>query len=223
MYNKDYSAKDNFDSFWNEVVLKKFPKAKIKYKDESNLMSFLGWFSPNFYENMTTVIGQTIYFPSKEKLEKDYPQGLRILAHEFVHLVDREQEKFGMFELKYLFPQILAMFSLLSFAAYWNIWLLLFLLFLVFLVPGIPSPCRTYFEANGYAMNLFFLFEGVPLNPTIDSKIKELSAIFVGRAYWYAARDRQLVEKMLQDRYEHYPESHEAFAEVKKWLQISVS
>ena len=218
MYNKD-----NFDDFWKEVVLKRFPKAKIKYKNESSLMHFLGCFSPNFYDNFTTTIGQTIYFPSKERLEKDYSKSLIILAHEFVHLTDREPEAFGMFELKYLFPQILAVFGLFSFGAFWNLWLLLFLLFLVFLVPGIPSTWRTYFEANGYTMNLYTLFNGAPWSSEIENKSKEISAIFIGRDYWYMARDRQLMEKMLEDRYERFPETHVAFTEVKKWLQIPVS
>lgn len=220
MYNRESSDKDNFENFWTEVVVKRFPKAKIKFKDESNLMSFLGWFSISFYASMTTVIGTTVYLPSKEKLEKDYEGATQTLAHEFAHMVDASTEGLLFFWLKYLFPQILAVFSLLSVAVYWNTWSLLCLLFLLFLVPGIPAPGRTFFEANGYAMSLYFLFRGAPRNSAIENKAKDLSAIFVGRSYWFMARDRQLVESMLLDRYERYPGDHKAFVEVQKWLQI---
>lgn len=220
MYNRESSDKDNFENFWKEVIVKKFPKAKIKFKNESNLMSFLGWFSLSFYTGMTTVLGTTVYFPSKEKLEKDYEGATQTLAHEFVHMIDASHEGLILFWLKYLFPQILAVFSLLSLAAYWNLWSLVCLLFLLFLVPGIPAPGRTFFEANGYAMSLYFLFRGAPRNPAIENKARDLSAMFIGRSYWFMSRDRQLVESMLLDRYERCPADHEAFVEVKKWLQI---
>jgi hypothetical protein len=219
MYSKNVTSKENFEAFWREVVLNKFPQAKIEFKTDSTLMHFLGFFSRQFRESMTTVIGNTIYFPDKDFLVENYEQGLRMLSHEFVHMVDQTEEQF--FKLRYLLPQILAVFSFISLAAFWNLWFLLALLFLVVLAPGIPSDFRTRVEANAYTMTLFMRFRGVPINESIENEITHLSSIFLGSGYWYMARSRQLVESMLKDRYERLPETHTAFIEVKKWLQIS--
>jgi hypothetical protein len=220
MYQYEASDKDNFDNFWSEVILKKFPKAKIAFKTDSNLMGFLGWFSRAFYQGLTTVIGNTIYFPSKEFLEKNYKNSYCTLAHEFVHMVDKKNEPFLMFEVKYLFPQILAIFSFLSFFAYISLWFFLFLLFLIFLVPGIPSPWRVYYEANAYAMNFFVAYKGSEFNPVLEDVANAMAELLTGREYWYASRDRQLVTSMIKDRYERLPDEHEAFIEVKKWLGL---
>jgi hypothetical protein len=218
MFSKDASHEENFEDFWKNVVLQKFPNARIKTKDQSTWMRLIGLFSKNFYREMTTVIGTTIYFPSKYEYKTIF--GLRTLAHEYVHMVDRKNEKKWTFELKYLFPQIMAVFSLLSLLFFVSSWFLLFLVFLLCLVPKIPAPARVRFEANAYTMTLFMMFNGQNWNVLADRIAENIAKSMASRAYYYACGNRQLFAAMLKDRYEGLPKMHEAFKEVKKWLRI---
>ena len=222
MYDPSSPAKLNFDDFWHSVVLKEIPNAKIMYKNESKLMRCLGCivslYSPGFMSNMTTVIGNTIYLPTRDYLESNYVKCLKIVMHEFVHLCDRKRDK--LFSLRYLFPQILAIGSLLMFLSFFSIWFMLSGLFLLFLIPGIPAPFRTQYELSGYAMNLYYSYRGTPPNERIEQEALGISNLFTGSCYYWMASDRKAVANMLVDRYEHFPESHPAFIEVKKWLKI---
>ena len=212
------TQEENFESFWKEVILKKFPKARIKTKDQSKLMRFLGLFSRSFYRNLTTVIGNTIYFPAKQ----DYRtwSGLRTLAHEFVHMVDRKNLPFCVFELQYLFPQILAIFSLFSILAFYNIWFIGFFIFLAFLIPGIPSKTRTNLEANAYTMTIFMTYQGMSWwNYMVHRTALSIADELAGKNYYFACRDRQALANMLKNRYDVLSRTHEAFKEVRKWLE----
>lgn len=223
MYSVDRSDKENFFDFWSTVVQADFPKAKIAYKDKSKFMRFLGkivsLYSPGFMSYVTTVIGNTVYFPSEDYLKDNYQAALKIACHEYVHFCDRREE--GMlFEVKYLFPQVLAVLGLVSIFSFIHISFILFSLFFVFLVPGIPAPYRTRVELAGFAMNLYFLHRGRPKNPVLEQEASDLAGLFTGSWYYWMARDRQLVASMLLDRYERFPESHSAFIRIKEWLKI---
>lgn len=120
---------------------------KVKFKNESNLMKVLGFllfFNKNFMETTTTTIGNTIYFPSQHYYNSDKRRTIRVLSHEWIHILDYNTDK--LFVFKYLFPQILSIFALLSFI---NLW---FLLFLIFLLP-LPAPFRVKYEMRGYRAN----------------------------------------------------------------------
>ncbi len=89
MYSADMTDKENFFDFWNTVVKKDFPKARIAYKHQSKLMRFISKFvslySPGFMSHVTTVVGNTVYFPSESYLESSYQAALKIACHEYVH------------------------------------------------------------------------------------------------------------------------------------------
>lgn len=121
---------------------------KVIYKSESWLMRILSWvlfFNPNFMTGYATTIGNTIYLPDAAKnWSKDNVKTL--LAHEHIHAFDNQEDK--LFPVKYLFPQILALLTLLVVPFTW--W---GLLFLIFLAP-LPAPWRRYYEVRGYIMSL---------------------------------------------------------------------
>ena len=128
---------------------------RIAFKNESNLMrvlSFFLFFNKNFMTRYITVIGRTIYFPSKEWLDENRARAAHALCHEFVHISDEQNVGSVVFRLSYLFPQCMALFALCGFfvgpAA---------LLFLIFLLP-LPAPFRTFWELRGYAMTDAVLF-----------------------------------------------------------------
>ncbi|MEO0473227.1 MAG: hypothetical protein AAF206_26670 [Bacteroidota bacterium] len=125
---------------------------RIRYKDEAWEMQLLNlfvfWFCPGFLNHYTTVIGSTIYFPSRYYVETHPQSAMRTLAHEVVHLLDSERLSLPLFMGGYLFPQVLALGVFLF--PFIGIWALGFLLFLL----PIPAPFRFYAESRAYAMDV---------------------------------------------------------------------
>lgn len=106
------------------------------------------WFCPDFLTRFTTVIGQTIYLPSRAYVQQHEASAMRTLAHEMVHMLDQERFTKPVFMLGYLFPQILAV-GVFSFP-----WLGLWSLgFLLFLLPW-PAPFRAHVEIRAYALDI---------------------------------------------------------------------
>lgn len=123
---------------------------KIQYKDKSLLMKLIGkilFFNPRFMTNYVTTIGSTVYFPTSQSIDRDRTSAAAILAHELVHISDSKEVTSFVFSYTYLFPQVLALLSVLSFFSS-NLWIFC----LLFLLP-LPSPMRTYWELRGYAMS----------------------------------------------------------------------
>jgi len=138
-----------FDHFVEE--LQTLAPFRIRYKDEATEMQLLHlitvWFCPEFLTRYTTIIGSTIYFPSRAYVERYPKAAMQTLAHEVVHLLDGQRISFPVFGLSYLFPQILGLGVLLfPWIGLWS------LFFLVFLAPW-PAPLRAYFEARAYAID----------------------------------------------------------------------
>lgn len=122
---------------------------QVKFKDESLFMKLLGkilFFNPRFMTNYTTTVGNTVYFANRRWLQENEESAAHVLAHELVHIGDSREAGPFLFSYTYLFPQCLAILSLLAiFSSLW--WLPC----LVFLSP-LPSPTRTYWELRGYAV-----------------------------------------------------------------------
>ena len=143
------------------VELRQHNKIDIKYKDESllmkNLNKVVGIFAKDFMTKFTTTIGSTVYFPSRKFVKENEFVSVQILAHEYVHILDSKKHK--SFSISYLFPQILALLSLLTIPVvliYGSIgWL--FLLFLIMLAP-FPAYWRMKWEARGYEMSIFVIY-----------------------------------------------------------------
>lgn len=101
------------------VIRKDIPSFKVAFKDESKLMALLGFlaypFNSAFMERYTTTWGNTVYFVSKGAYVGKPDKSFRILAHEYVHLSDSKLHPFT-FKLSYMFPQVLVLLPLLTFA-----------------------------------------------------------------------------------------------------------
>jgi hypothetical protein len=132
----------------------------VMSKSSSKLMKAIGWLfgvtkiSPDFMDHYITTIGNTVYVP--DHLLRDPDENLlRVLVHEGVHIYDSNKLTGPVFKFLYLFPQSLAVFSLLSFLAFWKIGFLWCLLFLLGLAP-LPAPGRYYFELRAYRTSVLF-------------------------------------------------------------------
>jgi len=191
-----------FYKFFDEVVKKRFPNAKIVCKYNSLLMRIIAvliWpFNKRFLTNYTTIIGQTFYFPNSDFSNK---QIVGTLAHEYVHLVDRESAGVGVFEIKYLFPQILASLSLLSVLAIFSSWFFLFLIFLVFLAPW-PAVFRQNIEANGYAMSMHFWRIAYGDTFVEDDWLRIYTETLTGSAYYFPSWNKNKMKSKIKNRFD---------------------
>jgi hypothetical protein len=165
------------------VIWQRIPRFEIRYKDESLFMKLLGrlaFFNPDFMTKYTTSWLWYVYFPSRVAVEAEPEKFGKVLAHEYVHLLD--QQKYGLrFSLSYVSPQIWSLGALGAFGAFWSCWFLLFLLFLLFLAPW-PSPWRAHWEARGYLMNL--TINNWRYGYTMQETVDHLRDVFEGWAYY---------------------------------------
>ena len=138
----------------------------IKYKNESlfmKILSFLLFFNKKFMTEYTTTINSTIYFPSKDFVNKNYITSATIFLHELVHVLDARSYNFIIFSFLYLSPQILAILFLPL--LFLNVWISL--VFLLFLLP-IPSFFRMKFEKRAYLVSLYALHQLI-----INKKVRD--------------------------------------------------
>lgn len=142
------------DHYFETLRLKE-PDLKIAYKDQSLFMKILAailFFNPAFSKQFITVIGKTIYYPSKDNFDALDPVDVKIhISHEYRHM--RDSSKNPLFYFLYLCPQILApLWLFLGFVS----WPAAIALFILFLLP-LPAPFRAYYEYRGYETGLFVI------------------------------------------------------------------
>jgi uncharacterized membrane protein len=130
------------------------PGYEVRQKRKSLVQRAIGrilFFNKNYMEARATALYPRVYIPKNMEGAADISL-FAVLAHEFVHIWDVHQSKIA-FPLKYAFPQILALLSVLSLLGFWNP---VFLVFLGFLTAALPLPAywRMQAELRGYAMSL---------------------------------------------------------------------
>lgn len=164
----------------------KVPGFEIRFKNLSPWMKFLNFFAQffnkDFMTHYTTTTGSVVYVPSKAKLLEDQEGFAAVLAHELVHMTERQQTGLIPYFLQYAFPQILAALALLIFGAFWSPWFLLALLFLLALVPW-PAYWRKEIELRGYTMSMAVQFWTT--NDIRDDLLLWYAKQFTGSAYYF--------------------------------------
>jgi hypothetical protein len=139
------------------VIAKRIPGFEVGYKSESfisKLIAALVWiFNQRYMSSYTTTRYPSIFFPNRNFVEKDWRRAWKILAHEYVHLSDRLTQGLW-FNVRYLSPQILAVFAVVAVATTWlGPFGLLGLTPLLAALPW-PSPSRKNIELRGYMMSM---------------------------------------------------------------------
>jgi hypothetical protein len=139
-----------------ETIRKRIPTFEIRFKDENRFQQVLGFvlrpFNPTYMTKYTTTLYPIVYFPNRLFVERDPEGAWKILAHEYVHLLDTQANPIG-FRIRYLLPQLLGTLAILSVFAIWSSWFLLTLVFLAAFFPW-SSKGRTELELRGYAMTM---------------------------------------------------------------------
>ena len=175
-------------------ISEKIPGFRIRPKNDSPLMrvlSFLLFFNKAFMDRYITTIYPTVYVPAWWGKHRNMSfSELGIIAHEYVHLMDRKRLGW-IFNLLYLSPQI---FSLLMLAAFWNSW---FLLAVLFLLPW-PSPGRAWLEYRGYRMTMAYYYWMRKEKCNIEMLVDE----FTGSNYYYMFPFRKFLIKKFNKDYD---------------------
>lgn len=160
-----------------DLVSREIPGFEIRKKSESKWQRALGvllFFVPGYMKTYTTVMFGKVYLPEIAGTP-DFNLG-ETLSHEFVHLFDAREDR--LFNLKYLFPQVLALGAL---GAFWKLW---FLLFLVFLLP-IPAPWRMRYELRGYSTQIALAYWAARWPDEIQDMADWVPQHFTGPGYYW--------------------------------------
>ena len=184
-------------SFFEEVVLKNNPKMTVQLKADSfwqKVISIIFWiFNPYYMARYITVLGDTIWLPSKVLSEHALYE---VLVHENVHI--KQKNKYGAFlySLAYLFPFTLILLGipLAIFASKW------FLLLVGLSLAPLPAVFRFYFEVEAYRTTLILMRErGVmsieSLAQTVAWVVEQLST----KLYYFTWPFKKHIEKVLLD------------------------
>lgn len=99
---------------------------KIRYKDRSFLMKVLGFLlapiNPVFMTLYVTTLGKTLYFPSEAYVKKYDTTALSVMAHEYVHVWDEQNEGGLKYKHAYLAPQIYGVLTLAVYSIIFSAW-----------------------------------------------------------------------------------------------------
>jgi hypothetical protein len=194
----DRSDLELFDAL-AEKIKRRVPGFKIRYKNESKWQWFLSkllFFNKDYLTKFVTTSKEDVWYPSREYITKNRWKAFKILAHEYVHLLDWQMHPI-LFQLMYVFPQVLSLLSLLSIlAAFFSNWWLTALSALLFLLP-IRSFTRAQIELRGYTMSLavnFWRYASVQ-QKTID----RIAEHFTGWRYYRMYPKEKVVEEWLEE------------------------
>lgn len=143
------SQKNDLRLLLERYVQASIPGFAVEEKQRSlwmRVLSRLLFFNPDFMSRYTTTLYPKIYVPSLDRWKVNNFFSIITLAHEYVHLRDRQRLSL-LFNVLYLSPQVFAVLALLYPVSPW------FLLFLLCLLP-IPSLGRAWAEFRGYRMSM---------------------------------------------------------------------
>jgi hypothetical protein len=195
-------GKDLYDEIVRRMK-KSIPGFEVRYKDETwhqKLIAVLIWvFNKRYMVRYTSTFYPCVYFPNRDFVCNDYKKAFKILCHEWVHLYDNQKARLW-FPTSYLQPQILALLSVVSLAAFASLWFLFGLLFLVALAPW-RSKHRTMWEMRGYSMSMavnYWRYDRIR-----EATKENIVGIFTGWAYYrMGGTDAEWVRRQLDEQVE---------------------
>lgn len=196
------TCNEKLDSFMMNVVWKRDSSVRLYDKQSSALMwtiyyvSFMWIWLPDFFDNSHTTIGKKVYIKRESILLEDWGSIYRAIRHEFIHILQRDKYGF-LYDFAYVFPQVLAVFSLFAILSIWfgDQWLYA-LVFLIFLFP-IPAYWRMTFEMEGYTQTLLVEYE--TYGRISESSVRRIAKNFTGTMYFFMWPFGSWVRRRLED------------------------
>lgn len=182
------TGNDHLDKFMMNIVWKRDKGVRLYDKQTSVLMwilfiaGFMWIWNTKFFKRFHTTIGNKVYIKRDSILLQDWTGVYKVMRHEFIHILQRKKY-WILYDIGYLFPQVLAGFALPALLAIWlgSGWLW-FLCFLVFLLP-FPAYWRMKFEMEGYTQTLLAFHE--LYGRMSDGMISRIAKNFTGPAYYF--------------------------------------
>lgn len=182
------------------TILNRVPAFRVRYKNKSVWQKFIAavlfFIRGNRYlKDYTTTLGFTVWFPSEAWVQENYWRAFKVLAHEYVHLLDRKRYP-RMFDLMYAFPLPIALLSLATFGVFFSQWFWLALVPLVALLPW-PAFPRANLEMRAYTM-------GIAINFWRYGSVSQdtrswLAKIFTGSDYYWMWPFKKDVERWIEN------------------------
>lgn len=204
--------------FINEITKKYSPNFVIKNKEHKKglyaIVSFFAKiFNPNIDTAYVTQILNECWVPDNF-LNRADANVLSVIAHETFHEYDRKRLTTPVVFILYAFPQIFAIFSLLSFLSiWWGIEWLTCISFLFFLLP-LPAPGRMWIEVRAYRVNMMFLKYVHQTAPEgLIGMAEHYSKQFTGPSYYFMWPFKKHIVKLLLKEVQH-----DIYEEYKQWL-----
>ncbi len=164
-------TREAVDLYLKEVGKKYANDVAVKPKSQSKLLKLIRpvveLFNDKFWTDYITTIGNTIWVPDGWLDKGTTKDRLKTVAHEVIHIKQANEQTALLHGILYLFPQVLALFSLLAFLAipFGTAWLYA-LLCLVFLAP-IPAPFRYKKELEAYRVTTLFFTQVWSSSPSM--------------------------------------------------------
>ena len=170
---------------------------KIRFKNESRwqkLLGFLMFWNRGYMTDYISTFFPTVWWPSRPHYSQDAWSTFKVLAHEWVHLLDGGKHRVW-FGFSYISVQVWCVISVFALLSLWfGPWFLFFLAGLLFLAPW-PSPWRVKWEVRGYTM-------GMAINYWKHGSIKESTKDWIvetltGSGYYFPAWSKLRLWKKL--------------------------
>jgi len=207
--------------FINEFARKYSPNFTIRNKAHKDglyaVASFFGKiFNPEIDTRYLTQVLHECWLPP-HMFEKDDISLITTLAHETMHERDRKEWTSVGTLLLYGFPQILAVFSLLSILAIWfGLGWLFCLGFLLFLLP-FPAPGRMWMELRAYRVNMLFIREVLKADENYQRGMAvHYSQQYTGPAYFFMWPFKNHIIHLLLTQ-----KPHPYYDDLRAWLRAN--
>jgi hypothetical protein len=210
---------EDVQCFFDEVTKKHAPDAKIAPKESSRMMRVIGWLfkvlpiSPTFMTEYITTINDTMNVPEPMMAELDVP----VVGHETVHIVDNHTLGKVLYNFLYMFPQDLAVLSILSVLGIWYTSFLWCLLFLACLAP-IPAPFRYWFELRGYRVQVLFFQKKDKYTPEqMESVYTWIIEQLATKLYYWTWPFPEMIHGQISNT---YWQKKGIFKEIGNWIAV---
>lgn len=170
------------------LIRRSSPTIKLRVKEDCLWLSVLAFFIYPFHPrfmNTPMLLGDTIYLPKSIIVS---PSCWRVLLHQSVHIFDMAMLGKYKFTFAYLWPQILAILSLLGLLGFLYKYLWILSAFVLLLYP-LPSQTRLNIERRGYTMTL--LLTWYLSKEEFQYALKHIKESFTGSKYYYMASKSQ--------------------------------
>lgn len=176
------------------AIRQKVPGFEIEFRDQSKFQKFLLAIFPPYRKTFASTFGKTVWFGSETEYQADPWLSFKVLAHEFVHLLEPR----FWFHLTYVLPQLLAAFSLLALLAIWfsKLWLISLVALLFVVCPSYP---RAHWEMRAYTMGTAINhWKHIHLR---DSTVKWIVGAFTSPMYLFMWPFKKSAEKWIRSYY----------------------